>query len=120
MDIKISARHMEITDALRQYTSEKTAKLQRYFNRIVSIEVIIDLDGGMPSVEIVVRGSRNSTFVGSHRGDDMYGCIDKAVHKVEEQIRRHKDKVRDHKGPTHEELSEAAEQSADEDQEQGQ
>jgi putative sigma-54 modulation protein len=93
---------MEITDAIRGYAQEKASKLQRYFSRIIAAEVIIGMDGGSPTVEVVVNAPHNSTFIGTHRGDDMYGCIDNAIHKVEEQIRRHKDKVRDHKGPGHE------------------
>ncbi len=98
MNITVNARHMEMSDALRAYSVDKAQKLQRYFDRITTIEIIIDMEGGQPTVEVVVAASHNSTFVGRHRGEDMYGCIDNAVHKVEEQLRRHKDKLRDHKG----------------------
>lgn len=108
MDITINARHMDITDSIREYVQEKAEKLSRFFDRIVNVEIIMDMDSGSPLVEIVVNASHNSTFVGKHRGEDMYGCIDRAIHKVEEQLRRHKDKVREHKGPTHEEQIEQA------------
>lgn len=98
MNISINARHMDITDAIRGYAQEKVQKLQRYYDRIMSVEVIIDIDGGTPVVEIVVAATHNNTFVGHHRGEDMYGCIDNAIHKVEEQLRRHKDRLREHKG----------------------
>ena len=86
MNIKVNARHMNITQAIRDYVHDKASKLDRYFDRITNVEVVMDLDGGVPTVEVVVSASHNSTFVGSFRGEDMYGCIDKAIHKVEEQL----------------------------------
>ena len=98
MNITVNARHMDITEAIRGHAHEKAQKLQRYYDRIMSIEVIIDIEGGTPMVEVVLTAPHNTTFVARHRGEDMYGCIDNAVHKVEEQLRRHKDRLRDHKG----------------------
>lgn len=108
MNITVNARHMHITEAIRDYAREKALKLERYFDRIMNTEVLMDLDGGTPLVEVIVSASHNITFVGKHRGDDMYGCIDNAMHKVTEQVRRHKDKVRDRQGLTHEGQLEAA------------
>ena len=89
---------MDITEAIRAYAQDKAQKLQRYYDRIMSIEIIMDIEGGTPTAEAVVTATHNSTFVGRHRGEDMYGCIDNAIHKVEEQLRRHKDRLRGHKG----------------------
>lgn len=105
MVITVNARHMEITPDIRAYAEEKAGKLVRYFDRINSIEVVIDVDGGVPTAEVVVNAVRNPSFVATHRGEDLTGCIDNAIHKVEEQIRRHKDKVRDRHGPSHAELA---------------
>ncbi len=119
MNITVNARHMHITEAIRDYAREKTLKLEHYFDRITSAEVLMDLDGGMPLVEVIVSASHNITFIGKHRGDDMYGCIDNAIHKVTEQVRRHKDKVRSRKGLSHEEQLEQAAEAAAEAAEEG-
>ncbi len=108
MNITVNARHMDITDSIRQYVEQKAAKLERYFDRIQSIEVKIDIDGGLPVAEVVVSAARSGQFVATHRAEDLYACIDKALHKVEEQIRRHKDRLRDRQGPTHEAQMEAS------------
>jgi putative sigma-54 modulation protein len=102
LNIIVNARHMSITDAIRDYAREKALKLERYFDRIMDAEVVMDLDGGIPLVEVIVNATHNTRFIGKHRGEDMYGCIDHAMHKVTEQVRRHKDRVRDRKGPSHE------------------
>jgi putative sigma-54 modulation protein len=109
LDITINARHVDITDATRAYAQDKASKLDRYLGRIITVEVIVGIDGGSPVVEVVVIAPHNNKFVATHRGPDMHACIDTAIHKVEEQLRRHKDKVRDHKGPGHDAKAELAE-----------
>ena len=118
MNIRVNARHMDITDAIRSHAHGKASKLERYFNRITSVEVIMDLDGGVPAVEVVVNASHSTTFVGTHRGEDMYSCIDIAMHRVQEQIRRHKDRVRDHKTPNRKTASDNTETQQREPEEQ--
>ena len=54
-------------------------------------------------MEIVVTATRKNTFVATHRDDDMYAALDQCLHKITEQLRRHKDRVRDRHGPPHEE-----------------
>ncbi|MBN1942081.1 MAG: ribosome-associated translation inhibitor RaiA [Phycisphaerae bacterium] len=105
MNITIEARHMDVTDAIRQYAESKVEKLPKYYDNIQSIEVILDMDGGQPSVEIIVQASRKNTFVAHYRDADLYAGIDGCVDKVSQQLRRHKDKVRDRQGPPHSEMS---------------
>ena len=99
MNITVEARHMEVTDSIRQYVESKASRLPRYYNGIQSADVILSVDADQSVVEIVVTASRKSTFVATQRGDDMYACIDQCVGKIVGQLRRHKDRVRDRQGP---------------------
>jgi putative sigma-54 modulation protein len=94
----ISGKHIEITDAIREHAQDKTEKLPRYYNSINQIEVIVEgNDGGMPSVEVIARAEHGKIFIAKETGEDTYACIDVAVHKVERQIRRKKEKERNNK-----------------------
>jgi len=106
VNIVVKARHMDTTDAIKQYIETKAAKLNRYYDNVHTIEVILDVEGDKPSVEIVASAKRKNVFVASHRGDDMYACVDQALHKITEQLRRHKDRVRDHQKSSHSEMME--------------
>ena len=108
MNIVVKARHMDVTDAIRQYVENKAARLTRYYDRLQTIEVILDMEADKPSVEIVATGKKRSVFVASHRDDDMYATIDQCLHKVCEQLRRHKDKVRDRQASPLRQSTEAA------------
>jgi len=99
VNIVVEARHMEVTDAMRQYVESKVAKLPKFYDSIQSIEAILDIEAEQPVVEVVVTARRKSTFVARHRAPDMYACVDQCLDKITQQIRRHKDRVRDRKAP---------------------
>lgn len=101
MKVSVESRHMAMTAAMRQYAQEKAEKLPRYYDGLRSVNVTLDMEAGLFAVEMVASGKRKRVFVAHHRGDDMYACVDQCCHKLEEQIRRHKDRVRDRQGPTH-------------------
>ena len=101
MNITIEARHMDVTDAIRDYARSKVEKLPKFYDNIQSIEVVIDMDGGQPSVEVVIQARRKNTFVAHQRNTDLYASIDQCVDKISQQLRRHKDKVRDRQGTPH-------------------
>jgi len=99
VNIVVKARHMDATDAMKQYVESKVAKVQRYYDRVQSIEVILDLEADRPVVEIVAQAKRRHTFVATHRGQSMYECVDACLDKITQQVRRFKDKVRHRQVP---------------------
>jgi putative sigma-54 modulation protein len=102
VNVSVVARHMEVTDAMRSYAEQKVSRLPRFFNGLQSAVVTLDLDAGQHLVEIVASASHKAVFVARHRGNDMYACVDQCIHKLRQQLRRHKDRVRDRQGPSHE------------------
>ena len=106
MNIVVKARHMDATESIRQHVESRAAKLSRYYDRIKSVEVILDMEAEKSVVEIIAQVARRHTFVATARDDDMYASVDQCMNKVAEQLRRYKDKVRDHQGPPHGETAE--------------
>ncbi len=101
MKITVNARHMEVTDSIRQYVQEKVAKLERFYGNLVSCEVILSMDAGKAVVEIVVNAARKHTFVATQRDDDLYASVDMCLDKITGQLRRFKDKIRDRQATPH-------------------
>ncbi len=98
MEITISGKHLEITDAIRDYAADKTAKLPRYFDRITEIEILADKsDSWQYEIEMIVHVERSDPFVVRTHGDDLYACIDGAVDRLERQLHEHKEKLRNRK-----------------------
>ena len=101
MKVIVQARHMNVTDALRQHVEDKVSKLPHILDSLISVEVILDREADNCVAEAVATASRKTTFVATHRDPDMYACIDQCLHKIVEQLRRYKDKIRDRQKPPH-------------------
>jgi putative sigma-54 modulation protein len=98
VNIIVTGRHLEVTVAIRNYAEEKVNKLPKYYDLIQDIEVILDgSDSKQKKAEVIVKAEHNNTFVASHAGDDLYGCIDQTCHKMERQLTEHKTRFRNRK-----------------------
>lgn len=98
MLITVTGKHIEITDAIREHAEEKVEKLVRYYNLISQVEVVIEgNDGGKQMVEVLAHAEHNDILVAKEAGTDTYSCIDIAVHKLERQLKKTKEKQRAHK-----------------------
>lgn len=103
MNITVKSRHMDSTDAIKEHVRAKAAKLERLLSEIMSVEVVLAMEADHSWVEVVATAKGRNTFVAKHTEDDMYACVDHCLQKIEQQLRRHKDKVRDRQGPPHSE-----------------
>ncbi len=94
----ISGKHFNINEAVKSHAEEKTSKLPRYYGNINQIEVIIDgKTGGNINVEVIARAEHSKVFIATQTDQDVYRCIDLAVHKLQRQLRTAKGKERDRK-----------------------
>lgn len=102
MQIQISGRHVEVPAELRSYIEEKIQKLPRFYDRIHEVEVILGHESELFTAEIIVRADHKHTFVASETGPDTYALVDAIVDKLERQLRKHKEMLRNHKhdGPS--------------------
>ena len=97
MEFKISGKHLEVTDPIREYAQHKTSKLHRYYDRIQSITVVVDQHDRQFDVELIVDVEHHDPFISRELGDNLYACVDKAIDKAERQLTDHKEKLRNRK-----------------------
>ena len=98
MNITLSGRHLEITPAIRAYAEEKAGRLTKYYDLIQDINVILDGSADKSKkVEMVITAGHKDRFVASVEGEDLYGCIDQVIHKLERQLTDHKERFRNRK-----------------------
>ncbi len=98
MQIEITTRHGELGAEERTYLREKAEKLQKYFGRIMSIEVAVEPRKHDWSVEVLVSAEHKHDFVAKAEADTPQVAMDACVHKVEHQLRRYKERVQNHHG----------------------
>lgn len=92
MQITVKTKHMESTDALHGYAEKKLAKIERYFDHILSAEIMLSMERGMHLVEVTVHAN-GITLRGKEKTEDMYSSIDKVIDKLERQVKKHKEKL---------------------------
>lgn len=97
MQISVTGRHVEITDAIRGYAHDHIERELSGFPRIEFVHVILDIEKHRHRAEIVVQAKNHIRLEADHESDDMYASIDSAVDRAARQLRRQRDKVQDHK-----------------------
>ena len=105
MKITVTFRHMDTTEALKQYAMEKIEKVQRYFDKPILAHVVMSVEkiNHIADVTITTKGA---TINVTEATNDMYASIDMVVDKIERKLKKHKDKVKDHKHKPISEISE--------------
>ena len=91
MQVQFTARHMDLTDALKSYTQTKLEKLNRYMDLIVEAQVTLSVEKYRHRAEVTIKGKKTTVW-GMEVSDDMYQSIDRVFDKVEKQLRRKKDR----------------------------
>lgn len=98
MNIQIQARHGSLSDASRDKIAEKVEKLGRFVERVSTIDVVVDLAAAdKPNVEVVVVTDLKHDFRSSYASGDLFGCVDQVVDKIDQQMRKFKEKLTDHR-----------------------
>lgn len=102
MQITISTRHGHVSQETQDKVTEKVKKLTRLNVLISSVGVMLDLaHEDDPLVEIKVTVDRHEEFVAKDQAGSLFASLDLCTDKVEEQLRRYKDRLRDHAKPGH-------------------
>jgi len=96
MNIQITARNINLTDAIRNYAEKKVSKLEKYFDHITEASVLLEVQKNVHSVEVLL--SAKGVFMkGLEKSEDLYASIDLAVDKIEKQLVKYKEKLKDKK-----------------------
>jgi putative sigma-54 modulation protein len=98
--VTVSARHMDVSPALKTYAEEKAGRLSKYYDRIQEIEVIFDAGKDRTTVEFIVNAEHKNMFLAHHNDGDAYAGVDACFDKLERQLSDHKKKVRNRKHNT--------------------
>lgn len=100
MHVLITTRHLDIPPTVKAYAEEKANRLQKYYDLIQEIEIIVEPNS--PSgfhVEMIVNAEHRNNFLANARCDTVEHCIDDCFQKLERQITEHNKKHRNRKHP---------------------
>lgn len=95
MQINLTGHHVEITPAIRDYISEKLARIERHFENATDIHCVLTVEKLEHKAEATLNVSGNSLHAHAVEAD-MYAAIDSLADKLDRQVRKHKEKITDH------------------------
>lgn len=96
MNASVSFRNMDSSSSLRSYATDKLERVcDKYVQGKVDASVVLTVEKFWHIADFTLK-IKNLTVKGTERTEDMYSSIDIALDKIEKQLRRHKDRLRDH------------------------
>ena len=91
MNLSISGHHVELTDSLNDYITQKFEKLDRHYDHITQVHVVLNAEKIEHFAEATVHVTGGTLFANAC-ADDMYASIDALVDKLDRQLIKHKEK----------------------------
>lgn len=95
MQVTTTFRRMDQSEALKNYAEEKLERVAKYIDEPISAQVYFTVEKIRHIAEIVIS-ARGITTKASEATNDMYASIDAVLDKIERQLRRYKEKLKDH------------------------
>jgi len=96
MQLNVSGHHVEVTDSLRNYISSKLERLERHFDRITNMTVILSVEKQRQKAESTIHVSGGEIYADAEH-DDLYAAIDMLADKLDRQLIKKKEKNKDRK-----------------------
>jgi putative sigma-54 modulation protein len=91
MNLNLTGRHVEISPAIREYVTSKLTRINRHFDHVIDVEVIMTVEKLDQRVEANVHLSGKDIHVCANDGD-MYAAIDELMDKLDRQVIKHKER----------------------------
>ncbi|ORT52038.1 ribosome hibernation promoting factor HPF [Vibrio sp. qd031] len=95
MQINIKGHHVDLTDSMQEYVDSKFAKLERFFEHITNVHVVLKVEKVNQIAEATLHVAQGEIHA-SAESDNMYAAIDSLVDKLVRQLNKHKEKLSNH------------------------
>ncbi len=96
MQLSVTFRHLEPSDALKNYVQERTSRLTKYIDRPLDSQVTLTVQKFRQMADVVINAD-GIRIAGQETHEDMYAAIDLVMDKIERQVKKYKGKIRKHK-----------------------
>ena len=93
MNLHMTGHHLEITPSMRDYVADKMTRINRHFDHVIDVNMILTVEKLRQKIEANVHLAGKDIFVESADAD-MYAAIDLLVDKLDRQIVKHKEKIK--------------------------
>ena len=106
MNLQLTGHHVEITPAIRDYVTSKLARINRHFESVIDVNVIMTVEKLDQKIEASVHLSGKDIHVQANNAD-MYAAIDGLIDKLDRQVLKHKERFQPRNAPGIKRMSQA-------------
>ena len=99
MQVSITTRHCTVSERTRSEANDRLQKLQRFEPRVDNAIVEFDDDHGTKQVETRIFLAGSHSIVAHGSGDTFRSALDRSIDRLTRQLKRRRDRVREHKAP---------------------
>lgn len=92
-NIQITGRHLEITQAIKDYVNKKFERLERHFDHITQVHVVLSVEKTDQIAEATLNAAGHASFFAESKDVNLYAAIDHLVDMLNRQIVKHKEKL---------------------------
>ena len=89
MQLSISGHHIDVTDALKDYVTGKLTRLERHYDHITNVHVVLSVEKLVQKAEATLHLSGAELFAYAN-SEDLYAAIDALADKLDRQVIKHK------------------------------
>jgi putative sigma-54 modulation protein len=91
MQISVTGHHIDITESLKSYVDSKLERLERHFDNVINIHVILSVEKLRQKAEATIHVNGGKVFADAVH-EDMYAAIDALIDKLDRQVIKYKEK----------------------------
>lgn len=96
MDVRFSGKNLTVTEGMKQHLQEKLMRLEKYAPRLVESHVILKKEKYLFIVEIALWAKNFRAYGESRSKDNIFAAMDQAYLRIEKQLKRFREKLKDH------------------------
>ena len=100
MQINVTGHHVDVTDSMRDYVDNKFERLERHFDHVIDVHVILTVEKQRQKAESTLHVNGANIFADATH-ESMYAAIDGLVDKLDRQVIKHKEKLQSRRGASH-------------------
>ena len=95
MQLTISGHQIDLTDSMKHYIGEKMQRIERHFDHLTSIDVVLHVEKLHHKAEATIN-AKGVKLHAQADSENMYASIDNLTDKLDSQVRKHKEKTTNH------------------------
>jgi len=100
MEVIVSGRHVDVDDELKRYAEERIAKLEVEYPKLTSVRIVLSTERNWRIVEAHLNG-KHLNLNAKSQSKDLVVSIDAAIDKLDRQLKKHLERIQDHRPPKH-------------------